>query len=209
LLRFAIEHYYFAQEVGTKGLRCREVNDCLQIQASRSKPYSQNPWTTYCLPEENFHRVLLPLMATYRDKPQNDTFAEDGNNLSSEQALAKNMPLEVECEESLSVTTSAEPEHAHHYLGVLPLAMIVFYNVSGGPFGIEESVRSAGYFVSILGFLIFPLVWSVPEAMVTAELGSAYPEASGGVAWVEEAFGSAAGWQAGFLGWVAGATDSE
>jgi hypothetical protein len=62
---------------------------------------------------------------------------------------------------------------------------------------------------SILGFIIMPLVWSVPESLVTAELGSAYPEASGGVAWVEEAFGSAAGWMAGYLGWIAGATDSK
>jgi amino acid transporter len=95
------------------------------------------------------------------------------------------------------------------HLRMLPLAVIVFYNVSGGPFGIEESVRSAGFAFSILGFIIMPLVWSIPESMVTAELGSAYPEASGGVAWVEEAFGSAAGWMAGFLGWVSGATDSK
>ena len=87
--------------------------------------------------------------------------------------------------------------------------MIVFYNVSGGPFGMEEAVRSAGFLLSILGFCIMPFVWSVPEALMTAELGSTYPEASGGVAWVEEAFGSVAGWQAGYLGWIAGATDSE
>lgn len=93
-------------------------------------------------------------------------------------------------------------------LGVLPLAMIVFFNVSGGPFGIEESVRSAGFFFSILGFMIMPLVWSVPESLMTAELGSAFPEASGGVAWVDEAFGPAMGWMAGYLGWVAGATDN-
>jgi hypothetical protein len=94
-------------------------------------------------------------------------------------------------------------------LGILPFAMIIFYNVSGGPFGIEESVRSAGAFYSILGFIIAPFVFSLPEALMTAELGSAYPEASGGVAWVEEAFGSPAGWMAGYLGWVAGATDSK
>jgi amino acid transporter len=93
-------------------------------------------------------------------------------------------------------------------LGVLPLAMIVFFNVSGGPFGMEESVRSAGFFFTILGFVVMPFVWSIPESLITAELGAAYPEASGGVAWVEEAFGSAFGWMAGYLGWVAGATDN-
>lgn len=87
--------------------------------------------------------------------------------------------------------------------------MLVFFTVSGGPFGIEESVRSAGFFVSIMGFILMPLVWSLPEALITAELGTTYPDASGGVAWIEEAFGSRLGWQAGFLGWVAGAVDSE
>ena len=96
----------------------------------------------------------------------------------------------------------------HEKLGVLPLAIIVFYNVSGGPFGLETSVRAGGPFFALLGFLVMPFVWSVNEALMTAELGTAYPEASGGVAWVEEAFGPSAGWMSGYLGWVAGATDN-
>ena len=43
---------------------------------------------------------------------------------------------------------------------------------------------------------------------MTAELGTTFPEASGGVAWVEEAFGPGAGWISGYLGWIAGATDN-
>lgn len=116
--------------------------------------------------------------------------------------------FELETERPMNGENDGPPANVQ-YLGVAPLAMLVFYNVSGGPFGIEESVRSAGFFVSIMGFIFMPLVWSVPEALITAELGTTYPEASGGVAWVEEAFGPAFGWQAGFLGWVAGATDSE
>ena len=56
--------------------------------------------------------------------------------------------------------------------------------MSGGPFGIEPSIRAAGNFYSILGFAILPFVWSVPEALVTAELGSAFKCSSGGVIWV-------------------------
>lgn len=93
-------------------------------------------------------------------------------------------------------------------LGPFLLAAIVFYNVSGGPFGIEEAVRSAGALYTLLGFLLMPLVWSIPEAIVTAELGSTFPEPAGGVAWVEEAFGERAAWISGYLGWVAGATDN-
>lgn len=98
--------------------------------------------------------------------------------------------------------------YTHEKLGVLPLAVIVFYNVSGGPFGLETSVRAGGNFFALLGFLVMPLVWSMQEALITAELGTAYPEASGGVAWVEEAFGPTWGWMSGWLGWIAGATDN-
>jgi hypothetical protein len=89
-------------------------------------------------------------------------------------------------------------------LGVLPLAILVFYNVSGGPFGVETSVRAGGNFYALLGFLVLPFVWSCQEALMTAELGTAFPEASGGVAWVEEAFGPSVGWMSGYLGWIAG-----
>lgn len=94
-------------------------------------------------------------------------------------------------------------------LKLLPLAILVFYNVSGGPFGIEPALHSAGNFYTILGFLIVPFIWSIPEALVTAELGSIFCEdSSGGVAWVEEAFGESWGLICGYLGWVAGATDN-
>lgn len=64
-------------------------------------------------------------------------------------------------------------------LSPLALSVLVFYNVSGGPFGMERAVKSGGPMFAILGFIIFPLIWSIPEALVTAELGTAYPEPSG------------------------------
>jgi hypothetical protein len=108
---------------------------------------------------------------------------------------------------SFSTPPVLDPFDCHHLtekIGMLPLAVMVFYSVSGGPFGVEASVRSAGNFYTLLGFLIMPFVWSVQEALMTAELGTAFPEASGGVAWVEAAFGTQAGWMSGYLGWVAG-----
>lgn len=106
------------------------------------------------------------------------------------------------------VPTQPRPHALPGKIGVLPLAVIVFYNVSGGPFGVEASVRSAGNFYTLLGFLVMPFLWSLQEAAITAELGAAFPESSGGVAWVEEAFGSMAGWISGYLNWIAGATDN-
>jgi hypothetical protein len=40
----------------------------------------------------------------------------------------------------------------------------------------EVAVRAGGPALALLGFTVFPLVWSMPEAAMTAELSVAYPE---------------------------------
>ncbi|KAJ6427962.1 hypothetical protein OIU84_023381 [Salix udensis] len=42
---------------------------------------------------------------------------------------------------------------------------------------------------AILGFLIFPFIWSIPEALITAELATAFPGNGGFVIWAHQAFG--------------------
>lgn len=94
-------------------------------------------------------------------------------------------------------------------LTVLPLIALIFYEVSGGPFGIEESVMDAGGpFLPLILFIVLPLVWSLPEALITAELSTAFPEDSGSVAWVESAFGEGLGFCSGVWSWLSGVCDN-
>ena len=44
------------------------------------------------------------------------------------------------------------------------------------PLPIQDAVAAAGPLLTLLGFIILPLIWSVPEALVTAELATAFPE---------------------------------
>jgi hypothetical protein len=37
--------------------------------------------------------------------------------------------------------------------------------------------------LEIIGFIVVPFIWSIPEALVTAELGAAFQDPSAGVAW--------------------------
>ena len=60
---------------------------------------------------------------------------------------------------------------------------------------LQDAVSSGGPLLAILAFCILPLVWSVPEALITAELATAFPENSGYVAWVTAAFGPFWGFQ--------------
>mmetsp|Transcript_23035 Transcript_23035/g.32449 ORF Transcript_23035/g.32449 Transcript_23035/m.32449 type:complete len:638 (-) Transcript_23035:38-1951(-) len=105
---------------------------------------------------------------------------------------------------------STHPQnHVKRGLRLLPLTALVFYSVSGGPFGIEPAVRSGGNLPAILGFTFLPLVWSVPEALMTAELGSMLPGKGGaGVDWATEAFGDTMGCVVGYWGWISGVTDN-
>lgn len=83
---------------------------------------------------------------------------------------------------SRSFDLSTQPRR----VGVAALTVLTFYSVSGGPFGAESTVRAAGPLYTLLGYALFPLLWSVPEALIVAELSTAYPEDSGFVAWTEE-----------------------
>lgn len=74
-------------------------------------------------------------------------------------------------------------------LTLIPLIFLIFFEVSGGPYGSEPAVRAAGPLLTILGFLIFPFIWSIPESLVTAELATALPGNGGFVLWAHRAFG--------------------
>ena len=92
-------------------------------------------------------------------------------------------------------------------IGLASLVVLIYYCVSGGPFGIEDIVRAGGPFFALLGFALI-LVWAIPEALITAELSTAMPEASGSVAWVEEAYGKWWAFQKGWLSWLSGVSDN-
>ena len=78
---------------------------------------------------------------------------------------------------------------------VLTLAAATFFMVSGGPYGLEDVVRMAGYAGAIAILLITPLLWSIPAAMMVSELSSAIPEEGGFYIWVSRGLGRFWGYQ--------------
>ncbi|XP_020240664.1 probable polyamine transporter At3g13620 [Cajanus cajan] len=74
-------------------------------------------------------------------------------------------------------------------LTLVPLIFLIYFEVAGGPYGEEPAVEAAGPFLALLGFLLFPFIWSVPEALITAELTTAFPGNGGFVIWASRAFG--------------------
>jgi len=115
------------------------------------------------------------------------------------------MVLDVERCSARSLSASTAPSKP---LGVAALAALIFFNVCGGPFGCEETVSAGGPFVALLGYTVMPLVWSIPEALITAELAMLFPTDSGYVAWVTAAFGPTWGFYEGFFSWLSGVADN-
>lgn len=89
------------------------------------------------------------------------------------------------------------------------LVAMIFFCVSGGPFGSEPSVATGGPFWAIFAFIIFPVVWCIPEAMITSELSSLFPGNSGFTSWITASFNSPfLGYVEGFCSFVSTATNS-
>ncbi|MCE0481868.1 hypothetical protein HAX54_039965 [Datura stramonium] len=93
-------------------------------------------------------------------------------------------------------------------ISFVPLTFLIFYGVSGGPFGVEDTVRAAGPLLALVGFLIFPIIWSIPESLITAELCTMFPENGGYVVWVSTTLGPYWGFQLGWVKWMSGVVDN-
>jgi amino acid transporter len=87
-------------------------------------------------------------------------------------------------------------------LGLLSLAAIVFFNVSGGPYGVEDAVSTFGPGLTLLLLALTPVLWSLPVALAMAELAAAMPDEGGYVTWVRRAFGPFWGFQVGWWSWI-------
>ncbi|PHT56654.1 putative polyamine transporter [Capsicum baccatum] len=95
----------------------------------------------------------------------------------------------TENSEQLPMNTTTKSAKKSKKLSLIPLIFLIYFEVAGGPYGEEPAVQSAGPLLAILGFLVFPFIWSVPEAMITAELSTTFPGNGGFIVWADRAFG--------------------
>ena len=89
-----------------------------------------------------------------------------------------------------------------------PRAFCKIRTFTTGCYGLEDGVGAAGPLLVLLGIIILPWIWSLPTALMTAELSTAMPEDGGYVVWVEKAFGRFWGFQEGWLSWLCSFADN-
>ena len=75
-------------------------------------------------------------------------------------------------------------------LNLLALISLIFFTTCGGAFGLELLVGAVGPGWAVRLIIITPLAWSLPAALMAAELTTLMPEEGGYYIWVREALGS-------------------
>jgi len=84
----------------------------------------------------------------------------------------------------------------------LALTAVVFFTVSGGPYGLEPLLSNVGAIPAILLVLVTPLLWSVPAILMVLELTSMMPRNGGYYQWVKDALGPRWGFLEGWWSWL-------
>lgn len=80
--------------------------------------------------------------------------------------------------------------------------------VCGGPIGSEYIISAGGPLIGFIFLLLFPFIFGIPIAYVTAELSTTFPQDGGYTVWVLNAFGPFWGFQCGYWAWISGVIDN-
>lgn len=87
-------------------------------------------------------------------------------------------------------------------LHVIQLAALIFFTVSGGPYGLEPLLGYAGAHGAFLLLMITPLLWDVPAILTMLELNSMMPVTGGYYQWVKRTLGLRFGFYEGWWTWL-------
>ena len=87
-------------------------------------------------------------------------------------------------------------------LTTLSLVFILYFCTSGGAFTTETLVHEVGPGLALLMLVVVPVVYSLPEILIIAELASMLPLEGGYYRWVQRAFGPFWAFQNGWLTWM-------
>ena len=82
------------------------------------------------------------------------------------------------------------------------LVFIMFFTVSGGAYGLEDVVGSSGAGMGLVLIIVTPIIWSLPAALMVAELATAMPVQGGYYYWVKKSLGPFWGFQEGWWSWL-------
>ena len=84
----------------------------------------------------------------------------------------------------------------------LHLTAVVFFTVSGGPYGLEPVLHYVGGHTALLLVLLTPILWCIPPILMVLELNSMMPKIGGYYQCVKHALGLKWGFFEGWWSWL-------
>lgn len=84
----------------------------------------------------------------------------------------------------------------------IQLIAVIFFTVSGGPYGLENLLTYAGEHGALMLLLITPLLWDLPAILTVLELNSMMPITGGYYKWVKRTLGNRWGFFEGWWTWL-------
>lgn len=88
------------------------------------------------------------------------------------------------------------------FLKPAALTAVVFFSVSGGPYGLEPLLNLTGAWNAFWLILCTPLFWSIPVILMVLELNGMMPRTGGYYQWVRIGLGSKWGFMEGWWTWI-------
>lgn len=95
-----------------------------------------------------------------------------------------------------------DPPAPKRALKLLAALAVMFSLSTGGPYGLESMVPTAGPGLSIAVLVVMAVVWALPYSLITAELASAMPEQGGSYRWYREFLSPFWAFQISVLDWI-------
>eukprot|EP01104_Vermistella_antarctica_P007930 TRINITY_DN1967_c1_g1_i3.p1 TRINITY_DN1967_c1_g1~~TRINITY_DN1967_c1_g1_i3.p1 ORF type:complete len:517 (+),score=23.83 TRINITY_DN1967_c1_g1_i3:310-1860(+) len=94
--------------------------------------------------------------------------------------------------------TGVGHEHFKRTITIPKFVFLAFFLTCGGAIGIEGIVGAAGPLLSFAGLILMPVIFGLPQALLSSELSSMMDENGGTILWVTRAFGPFLGWMNGY-----------
>jgi amino acid transporter len=88
------------------------------------------------------------------------------------------------------------------FLRPAALTAVIFFSVSGGPYGLEPLINLVGGGNALLLILITPVLWAVPVILMVLELNGMMPRNGGYYQWVKTGLGPMWGFFEGWWTWL-------
>jgi amino acid transporter len=93
------------------------------------------------------------------------------------------------------------------FLRPLQLTAVVFFTVSGGPYGLEPVLQYVGGGVALTLIIVTPILWCIPAIFMVLELNGMMPINGGYYQWVKNGLGLKWGFCEGWWSWLFTFTD--